>query len=109
MKKVHLFAVALMAAMVAGPAMAQWPPPPPPFVVNPSLNPPQSATTPNMQQKQRMNAHETRAQRRAERQRLRAERRAAGQARMNACHREADRKELTGRERRRFVWRCRHN
>lgn len=109
MKKVHLFAVALMATLVAGPAMAQWPPPPPPFVVNPSLNPPPAAFAPRMQQQKRATAQETRAQRRAERQRVRAERRAARNARLNACHREADRKELTGRERRRFVWRCRRD
>jgi hypothetical protein len=100
MKKAHIIAAAFAALLVAGPATAQWPPPPPPFVANPQLTPPPG--TPSA-----LPQVSARKQMRAEKQKARAERRTNRQQRANACHREADSQGLSGRERRRFVKRCR--
>lgn len=103
MKLKHLFAAAVAVFLVAGPAVAQWPPPPPPFVVNPKLSPP-PGTPSALQQTPR----QARQQARAERRVVRAERHMNRQARAAACLRKADAEGLAGRERRRFVRRCRH-
>lgn len=104
MKKARIFAVALAALMIGGPALAQqWPPPAPPFVTNPKLTPPPG--TPSALPQTPIQAKQ---QARAERRAARAERKMNRHARANACHREADERSLAGRERRRFVKRCRH-
>lgn len=105
MKLKHLFAAAVAAFLVAGPAVAQWsPPPPPPFVVNPKLSPP-PGTPSALQQTPRQARQQARAERRA----ARAERHTNRHARAAACQRQADAEGLAGRERRRFVRRCRHH
>lgn len=107
MKLPRLLAAAFAAALVATPALAQiWPPPPPPFVTNPRLNPPPGTPSalPQVNAKQQAGAKQ---QAKAERRAARAERKMNRHARANACHRQADAEGLSGRERRRFVSRCR--
>lgn len=117
MKLTHIFAAAVAVCLVAVPATAQFAPPPPPFVVNPALNPPPGVVLiprgqPGVniapavrQQQQRANRDAVRS----ERAKARAEgRRMNRHTRANACHLRADEEGLSGRARRRFVWRCRH-
>jgi hypothetical protein len=120
MKLSTAFAAAVAALVIAGPAFAQWPPPPPPFVVNPSLNPPPGVplrpVTPGVATPTPIPAAPAAkpatpaadaAAHKAERKETHQAKDPASEERANACHRQADAKDLRGKARRRFVHKCR--